>query len=303
MEFRHVLVPLDGSGFAEQAITHAGRIARAFDCRVTLLQVLDGEGSQAGTGSRSIDWRLQCAQAESYLKSFVDDARLAGIKVDIKLAEGRPADQIADFIAKHSVNLIIMTAWGAGEETEFPFGGTAHKVLVSTGVSYLIIRNGARPPDAVVYKRILVPLDGSQKAELAARVAVALDFDQQAQIRFHHVICEPIMPRRRPLTPAEISLKDRLIECNHRAAVGYLDQLREQIGAGHHIQVRIDVAKFPLESIAAVCRQDPPDLMVMRAHGRGELNGWSGESILQSVLATVDTPVLALQDGFDVAGQ
>jgi nucleotide-binding universal stress UspA family protein len=302
MVFRHVLVPLDGSGFAEQAITHAGRIARAFDCHVTLLQVIDGERSEAGTGSKSIDWRLRCAQAESYLKSFVDDSRLAGIKLEIRLAEGRPADQIADYIARHSVNLIIMTAWGAGGETGFPYGGTAHKVLVSTGVSYLVVRDGTGPPDALGYKRILVPLDGSRKAELAAQVAVALDFDHQARIHFHHVICEPVMPRRRPLTPAETSLKEQLIECNRRAAVGYLDQLREQFGTGHDIQVRIDIAKLPLESIATICRQDQPDLMVICAHGDGELNGWNGESILQSMLATVDTPVLALQDGFGVPG-
>jgi len=303
MVFRHVLVPLDGSEFAERAITHAGRIARAFDSRVTLLQVLNGAHSRAGTGSKSIDWRLSCTQAESYLKSLADDPRLVDTQVEIRLTEGRPSDQIADFIRKNSVNLVIMTAWGAGAETEFPFGGTAHKVLVSTGVSYLIVRNGARSADAAAYKRILVPLDGSHKAELAAHVAIALDVEQRAEIRLYHVICEPIMPRRRPLTQAEISLRDQLIECNRRAAVGYLDQLREQFGNEHDVEIRIDCSKLPLESIADVCRRDKPDLMVMRAHGGSELNGWSGESILQSVLAKVDTPVLALQDGFGVHEQ
>lgn len=302
MVFSHILLPLDGSEHAERALTHAGRIARIFKSRVTLLHVLNGGSSEGRTGSESIDWRLRRAEAERYLKALAEDSRLVGIEVEIRLTEGRPSDRISDHIHRHGVNLVIISAWGAGGESEFPYGGTAHKVLVSTGISYLVVRGEAGGEESTSYRQILVPLDGSQKAELAAHVATALDADRHAEIQLYHVVCEPIMPRRRPLTENELSLRDRLVECNRRAASGYLEELRDHFGGRHNIQTRLDVATHPVQSIARTCREKKPDLMVMTAHGGGELNGWSGESILQSVLATVRTPVLALQDGVSVSG-
>ena len=301
MVFSHILLPLDGSENAELALVHAGRIARIFDSRITLLQVLEG-GSNGRTGSDSIDWRLRRAEAERYLKNLAEDHRLAGAKVEVRLTEGRPSDRISDCIRRNDVNLVVMSAWGAGGEAAFPYGGTAHKVLVSTGVSYLGVRGEIGQKESTSYRRIFVPLDGSQKAELAAHVATALDVDRQAKIILYHVVCEPIMPRRRPLTDIEASLRDKLIECNRRVAGGYLEELRDQFRGRHDIETRLDTATYPVQSIAAICRDEVPDLMIMTAHGGGELNGWSGESIMQSVLATVSTPVLALQDGVSVSG-
>jgi nucleotide-binding universal stress UspA family protein len=302
MVFSHILLPLDGSQNAELALTHAGRIARVFKSRVTMLQVINGVGSNGRTGSESIDWRLRRAESERYLKALAQDSRLNDVEVDICLTEGRPADRIGDHIRRHGIKLVIMSAWGAGGENEFPYGGTAHKVLTNSDISFLVVRGGSRQDATEPYRRILVPLDGSQKAELAAHVAIALDADHQADIQLYHVVCEPIMPRRRPLTEAEVALRDKLIDCNRRVACSYLDDLRDQLGGQHTVHTRLDVAPHPVRSIAHTCREERPDLMVMTAHGGGELNGWSGESIMQSVLATVNTPVLALQDAPSVPG-
>ncbi len=302
MVFSHILLPLDGSAYAEHALAHAGQIARTFDSRITLLQVLNGGPTNGRTGSKSIDWRLHRAEVEQYLNRLAEDPRLAETRVEVRLTEGRPSERISDYIRRNDVNLVIMSAWGAGGETEFPYGGTAHKVLISSGISYMVARGDSGKAASKPYRRILVPLDGSQKAELAAYVATALDSDCTADILFYHVICEPVMPRRRPLTETETALRDKLIECNQRAASGYLEELRDQFGGRHNIRTRLDAALQPVQSIAGICREEKPDLMVMTAHGGGELNGWSGESIMQSVLATVNTPVLALQDGMRIPG-
>ena len=38
--FKHLLVPLDGSGFAEAALPYALELAAQFDCDITLLRVI-----------------------------------------------------------------------------------------------------------------------------------------------------------------------------------------------------------------------------------------------------------------------
>jgi nucleotide-binding universal stress UspA family protein len=250
MVFSRILLPLDGSAHAERAISHAGRIARLFGSQVTLLRVLDGSPANGATGSESIDWRLRRVEAERYLNALRDDPRLAGVQNDVVLTEGRPADRIADHIRNNDINLIIMSSWGAGGESEFPHGGTAFKVLASADISYLVVNDGAGEGAADGYRSILVPLDGSHKSEAAAHVAVALDAGHDTDILFCHVISEPAMPRRRPLTETERSLKERMIECNRRVAGSYLEELRDQIGKQHRIRTRFEVAKDPVACIA-----------------------------------------------------
>ncbi len=39
--FKRILVPLDGSSYAERALSHAEEFARIFDASITLLRVLE----------------------------------------------------------------------------------------------------------------------------------------------------------------------------------------------------------------------------------------------------------------------
>lgn len=306
MVFRRILLPLDGSAHAENSIFHAGCIARILGSRVTLLRVLDGTSEKGRTGSDSIDWRLRRAEAERYLRSLLDDRRLAGVEADVVVTEGRPASRIADCIRRHDINLVVMSSWGAGGEYEFPHGGTAHKVLVSTGISYLVVNDegaGQREADTDAYNRILVPLDGSARAELAVHVATALGADHGGEIVFCHIVDEPGMPRRRPLTATEDSLKQQLIECNRRVAASYLEELRDQFGKSHQIRTRLEVAADPIDRIVAISREESPELMVLTACASRNINHWSRDSIMPALLAAVRVPVLVLQDNIHVPGE
>jgi nucleotide-binding universal stress UspA family protein len=302
MVFNRILLPLDGSVHAEHAIAHAGRVARLFGSHLSLLRVLDGIAANGRTGSESIDWRLQRAEAERYLSTIQVDPRLRNIESDVAVTEGKPADRIADHIRRNDIDLVIMSSWGAGGENEFPHGGTVFKVLVSTGTSYLVVNHVEGQGGSESYRRILVPLDGSHKAEAAAHVAVAMDAAHDADILFCHVVSEPAMPRRRPLTETERSLKERLIECNRRVAGGYLEELRDQFGGQHRIRTRLEVARDPVACITELCQQEKPDLMILTgAHGI-DSNGWSRESILQTLLASAHLPILVIRGNQEASG-
>ncbi len=302
MVFSRILLPLDGSVHAEHAIPHAVRIARLFGGRLSLLRVLDGAAANGRTGSDSIDWRLRRAEAERYLNAIQQDPRLENIETDAFITEGKPADRIADQVRRKDINLVVMSSWGAGGENEFPHGGTAFKVLVGTGTSYLVVNQAARLVDSDAYRRMLVPLDGSHKAEAAAHVAVALDTDHEADILFCHVISEPAMPRKRPLTETEKTLKERLIECNRRVAGGYLEELRDQFGGQHRIHTRLEVARDPVVRITELCQQEQPDLMILTGNHGIDSNGWSRDSVLQSLLSSAHLPILVIRGNLGIAG-
>lgn len=302
MPFSRILVPLDGSEFAEQALAHAGRMARAFSGRVFLLRVLqeatDGDGEHC---AGSVDWRLRKAEAQRYLQKLIADERLTGVPVEVVLLDGRPADAVAQFIEHHDIRLVALSAWGAGGASGLPYGGTVHKVLAGTRIPYLIVRGRADEagPEGA-YRHVMVSLDGSQPSEVALHVASALDRDGSTTIELLHLVSEPLMPRRRPLTTQEQSLKTELVECNRRVAASYLEELRDRLGSRHEIRTRLEVSARPVETIAEVCLQEQPDLLVLAVHHGEGSSGWSSEAVRQVLLARITTPVLALQDGMRV---
>jgi len=302
MPFSRILVPLDGSDFAEQALVHAGRMARAFSGRVFLLQVLsdprDGQGEHSAS---SVDWRLRKAEARRYLQRLGTDERLAGALVEAEVLDGRPAEAVAQFIEHHDIRLVVLSAWGAGGASGLPYGGTVYKVLANTRIPYLIVRGQAGEAEpAEPYHHVMVSLDGSQPAEVALHVASALDTDGSTKIELLHLVSDPLMPRRRPLTAREQSLKSELLECNRRVAAGYLEELRDRLGSRHKICTHLKASARPVETIAEVCRQEKPDLLVLAVHHGEGSSGWSSEAVRQVLLTRITTPVLALQDGMRV---
>jgi nucleotide-binding universal stress UspA family protein len=299
MPFSRILVPLDGSSFAEQALVHAGRMARAFSGRIFLLRVLHHDREAQGEHSAEcIDWRLRKAEAQRYLRGLAGDARLAGIEVETEILDGRPADVIAQFIDHRDIRLVVLSAWGAGGASKLPYGGTVHKVLSSTHISYLIVNGQSDTAKAEGhYRHVMAPLDGTQLTEGALHVASALDQNDDLVIELLHLVSEPLMPRRRPLTNREQELKSEVIACNRRVAAGYLEELRDRLGSRHEIRTRLEASSRPMQTIADVCLQARPDLLILAVHSGDSVSGWTSEALRQGLLARTKTPVLAIQNG------
>ncbi|MDZ7789946.1 MAG: universal stress protein [Xanthomonadales bacterium] len=302
MPFSRILVPLDGSDYAEQALVHAGRMARAFSSRIFLLRVLSEVGDSHGEHSADcVDWRLRKAEAQRYLRNLIADERLAGAPVESEVMDGQPAEAVAQFIEHNDIRLVVLSAWGAGGASGLPYGGTVHKVLANIRIPYLIVRGQAGDAKAgEPYRHVMVSLDGSQPAEVSLHVASALDRDGGMKMELLHVVSEPLMPRRRPLTAREQSLKSELVECNRRVAAGYLEELRDRLASRHEINTRLETSARPVETIAEVCLQERPDLLVLAVHHNDGESGWSSEAVRQVLLTRITTPVLALQDGMRV---
>jgi nucleotide-binding universal stress UspA family protein len=76
---------------------------------------------------------------------------------------------------------------------------------------------------ALRYARILVPLDGSQRAECVLPLVAALVARQDSQILLAHVVRKPELPRRAPPSREDQDLANALTERNRLEAVRYLE--------------------------------------------------------------------------------
>ena len=139
----HVLVPLDGSPLADEALTHA---LDTFDSRVTVLNVvtpLDSAMSEGGVLERDDERRAHArAAADQIVATAKRRAREMGREVETVVETGDPADMILEFVAAHDVEHVVMGGHGGtGEGLGSRLLGTvATRVVGEAPVTVTVVR-------------------------------------------------------------------------------------------------------------------------------------------------------------------
>lgn len=155
MKIDRLLVPLDGSPLAEQALTKALDVAEGG--KTTLLLLRAAEAS-TWPGVDPTDEQIRVVQeAEEYLSAV--QARLAakGIrKVETSVWYGPPASAITEAARVADADLIVMTTHGRSGLGRLILGSVAEAVLRGTSTPILLLRaHGApvEPPLGVAEER------------------------------------------------------------------------------------------------------------------------------------------------------
>jgi nucleotide-binding universal stress UspA family protein len=143
------------------------------------------------------------------------------------------------------------------------------------------------------YKHILVPLDGSDLAELALADAFSLARLNQAEVTLFQVV-RPVEEVLGAETGHPIFV-DQQWENQRMLALEYLHSVCKRQRCENlpvHIAVEMGLAA---ESIIAYAHQQPIDLIVMATHGRSGLQRWVYGSVADKVLRGADVPVLLVR--------
>lgn len=140
------------------------------------------------------------------------------------------------------------------------------------------------------YKRILVPLDGSELAEMALPDAFAIARLSQAQVTALQVI----VPIAYDLDP-DVDDPDFIEQQGRKycaLARQYLKGVCERVGC-ENISVHTEAKTgSPAETIIDYAHQQSIDLIVMATHGRSGLKRWVYGSVADKVLRGANVPIL-----------
>jgi nucleotide-binding universal stress UspA family protein len=145
--FQHILLPLDGSEIAEQALPPALKLAAQFDAEITLLRVIQPpyvathiSGSAYGEVINSLR-RIAYEEGMGYLKEQQAALRDQGHKTHIHLVEGDDvAGIILNLIQTLEVDTVVMSTHGRGGISRWVYGSVADKLLRVATVPILLIR-------------------------------------------------------------------------------------------------------------------------------------------------------------------
>ena len=142
-----------------------------------------------------------------------------------------------------------------------------------------------------MYKKILVPLDGSELAKMALDQAekLARTFDAEI-ILFQVVPFMPIYGSPELVTPLIVDEKQK------EAAEKYLVNLGEELKKrGLRVAATVRTGQQVAVEIIDFAKEAGVDLIIMCTHGRSGISRWVMGSVALKVLTRAETPILLIR--------
>ncbi|HSM58372.1 MAG TPA: universal stress protein [Candidatus Sulfomarinibacteraceae bacterium] len=290
-----IVVPLDGSVLAETVLPHVTALARPHQARVTLLHVLEPRRRERSTSTDFLDWQMRKAEAHEYLEDVAARLTRSGVSAHCIVQEGSPARHIVDHAHNEAADLLILSSHGKSGLQLWNLSGVVQKVIQEARTSLLLVRayekrRSSRGEQVAGYRRIMVPLDGSARAEYALPYARSLAEYWQASLLLTHIVTPPVLFSRGPLSAQAIELIEACVEHNMKDAAGYLQEMQDHLAVAS--EARLRTADNIFDALENIVVEDEVDLIVCTAHGHGCLRkhpygGFVTESILYGHVATL----------------
>ncbi|MBI3964719.1 MAG: universal stress protein [Chloroflexi bacterium] len=270
-----ILVPLDGSAFAERALPYAGALAQTTGQRVCLVGVLPEKApSRRSSAGEEADNRTEL---QSILTGMTKRLRASGLRVTSHLRQGEIAPSILDAAREFEASHIVMGTHGRSGIRRWIFGSVADAVVRHASTPVVLI-----PPDCARewpgdrVERILVPLDGSLVGEAALEPACDLALKFPAEVILLRVV-------EAPGGTAET------------AAIAYLEETLEGV---RERGVTTDVAvgfRSVEGAIADTARERNVDLIVMATHGLGGAARLVVGSVATELIQRATLPIMVVR--------
>ena len=313
--FARILLPLDGSTSAEEALPVAVRIARTSRGSIHLLRVVGspidlGEEDDFDPLLREQEIETGTTVASDYLRTLVAWPVLDGIEVTTEVAPGLSPQYILAAARSGEVDLTLLSSHGRTGFRRWVLGSVARTLAHESTVPTLVLREHETaallaPPDAARPLRALVPLDGSPLAEAALAPAAHLVAGLAARGELHltHVV-KPVQ------NPAKEGVESSLRAEAGARARAYLTQVAERcqvmarelgISISWSVVLGTDVASAwlsqaePGEQGQATASRRGCDLIAISTHGHNGLERWVMGSVSDRLLNTTRLPILIVR--------
>jgi len=144
MKPSHVLVPLDGSPLATDALKYTLEV---HGCRTTVLNVVTSidEGMSEGSIVEEDEERHETARkhAERLVEETKEETDVAeGVDVDIVVETGMPAETVLEHVEETDVDHVVIGSHGGerGDIVSRLLGTVSTKVVTEAPVSVTVIR-------------------------------------------------------------------------------------------------------------------------------------------------------------------
>jgi nucleotide-binding universal stress UspA family protein len=296
---RRILVPLDGSSLAEEAIPYALAIGGPA-AALTLFHVAPRPEAIYGLFGKRLLSVDQVDQASTTgAKAALAEVRAKRIPLDrdvsLEVSAGDYAHEILQAAVRLSVDLIVMASHGRGGLDRWIIGSVADRVARTTTVPLMIVHPAGDDDTGARYsgiERLVVPLDGSDLAAQALPFAARVASTLKIPIRLINVSDYPHDLSMALAYGSAFSeqVYAELLEEGRAQAESILVEASAQL-QGLGVGVDYQIVDGPIAK-GIIASTESTDLLVMTSHGRGGLRRLLLGSVANQVINEGNVPVV-----------
>ena len=294
---RSILVPLDGSSVAEQALPVAAAIAERARCKIKLVLVHQPlTGVEPGPAYTKLELAMEKADRD-YLRSVVTRYReRLGRALTSAVLEGPVAATLASYARDLAPDLLVMTTHGRGGIRRAWLGSVADQLIRITEVPVLLVRaHDMDQAPEVNLGEILVPLDGSPLAESVLEPVAVLARLWDGEISLIQVV-RPVVLTSDPVLPFPVGYSDQVTRMRRDAAQDYIRDVAERLRvAGVKASGVAVMGGAVAETLLDLARPERVGLMAMATHGRGGVRRLVLGSVADKLVRAAEVPVLVVR--------
>jgi nucleotide-binding universal stress UspA family protein len=291
-----ILVPLDGSQVAEQALLAAETLARNFQAKLTLVSVLPSHSPLGGLAlARSSQKPDQYGVngRQNYLNQLAENLCQRGIPASYTILYGPAVEAINLLMGRQNFDLVVLSNHGRNGFHRRMLGNVATRLIQTVTRPVLLIR--PRQGDAQwapSFRRLLVALDGSEFSErVLPYVKAASRMESEALL-----LRVPQVPEAH-LYGAMIEEIQQLRQQAENQSHEYLENVATAL-LEDGIEARILVeGSRPAKTIVSVAKEEKADLIMLATHGRGEIERLFLGSVADRVVRQAPCPVFLVPIG------
>jgi len=280
---KELVVLLDGSEYAAQALPWAKAISRASEAHVILL-------SSVKEQSKSPPEQVEASQIEreEYLQTVTDQLRNEGFSADFDLQSGFIAPATKSLIEHNGIDIVVTSTRGKSGAQNWFTGGVSRKLIHEIDQPILLVtaeskENGTMPQ----IERLLVALDGSINSERVLPYARALGLAFQCELILLSVPAVPRVQNYRAAADVVETIRAKAVANMYKFLEAVARSLRDD-----GLVVRTLVAgSMPARTIVDTAESEGADLIMITSRGRGGLDYLMIGSVAQRIVENTSIPV------------
>lgn len=307
LTLRRIVVPMDFSGYARQALTCAVPLARKHHARISLVHV-----AQAPVATRTkpdgglvmpVNTARLVAVAQTHLEDLAVKLLPEKLRGRMVVREGIAATQVVAVAKRLNADLIVLSNTGRSGLKRLVLGSTAERIVRFAHCPVLTVHRqmdesakrllALKPPlypERLPWRRILVPLDFSLTSLRALKLAVPLARQSGARLLLLNVV-EP-NPYATGMEGAVLVMSDATIMRNAKRQLAQV--ARRFVPRSVPVIARVEHGRAA-DVIVEVAERKRIDLIVLATHSH---TGWERllmGSAAEHVVRMANCPVLVVR--------
>jgi len=296
-QFLRILCPIDFSDQSRHALEHAVQFARWYDAAITGLFVYTPLFTPAAWSAPQLSPLppvIETIDKQAYehdVLSFIRSTTSSSVEVAAEVQIGLPAQEIVRAATRLPADLIVLGTHGTTGFEHLMLGSTAEKVLRTSRVPVLTVPPKARATSKLPFQEVLCPVDFSNCASEAVRLALSVAEEGDANLTILHVL---ELVGDAPIASRHFNVPEFRREYKQWASDHLRALLPEDASDRCRPTTSVVEGKAYVEILNAAAHDDT-DLIVMGVHGRNPLDLMLFGSTTNQVVRRATCPVLTVR--------